>query len=158
MKPVRNAVRTFLIKENKVLAIKYITNDNKKDFYDIPGGKIENGETGEQTAIREFMEEAGIEIFNPLYAGNLIIEYDDRIFDMKIFLASQYNGNPKKNLENISEWITIDELLKSEKKFPEIYLLDNNHKLALLNRINFRWHFIVDSKHNIIEEIYYSND
>ena len=58
MKPVRKAVRTFLLEEDKILAIKYITNDDKQDFYDIPGGKIEDGETREQTAIREFKEEA----------------------------------------------------------------------------------------------------
>ncbi len=54
MKPVRKAVRTFLIEDNKVLAIKYTTDDYKKDYYDIPGGGIEEGETKEQTAIREF--------------------------------------------------------------------------------------------------------
>ena len=47
MKPIRKAVRTFLLEEDKVLAIKYITNDDKQDFYDIPGGKIEDGETRE---------------------------------------------------------------------------------------------------------------
>lgn len=43
MKPIRKAVRTFLIKGNKVLAIKYTTKDYKYDYYDIPGGGIEEG-------------------------------------------------------------------------------------------------------------------
>lgn len=158
MKPVRKAVRTFLIEDNKVIAIRYTTNDYKQDFYDIPGGGIEKGETAEQTAIREFEEEAGMEIINPKYAGNLIIEYPDKIFDMDIFITSEYNGNPKETAENIAEWIEIDELLQKEKKFTEIYLLDNNHKSNLLNRTNFQWHFIADSNHNKLDEIYYSSD
>ena len=36
MKPVRKAVRTFLINDNKVIVIKYKT-DKNKDYYDIPG-------------------------------------------------------------------------------------------------------------------------
>lgn len=39
MKPVRKSVRTFLINNNKVVAIKYTT--TYSGFYDIPGGKIE---------------------------------------------------------------------------------------------------------------------
>lgn len=160
MKPVRKSVRTFLIKDKKVIAIRYTTNDYKQDFYDIPGGGIEKDETAEQTAIREFKEEAGMEIINPKYAGNLIIEYPDRIFDMIIFITSEYNGNPKETLENVAEaeWIEIDELLQKEKKFTEIYLLDTYHKTDLLNRTNFQLHFIADSNHNKLDEIYYSND
>ena len=33
---------------------------NKKNYYDIPGGKIEDGEVSEQTAIREMKEETGL--------------------------------------------------------------------------------------------------
>lgn len=133
MKPVRKAVRTFLLEEDKVLAIKYITNDDKQDFYDIPGGKIEDDEINEQTAIREFKEEAGIDIFNPQYAGNLIVEYPNRIFDFDVFIASKYKGIPQITAENSSEWIKIKDLLQKEKKFAEIYLLDDNHKKYLLN-------------------------
>lgn len=158
MKPIRKAVRTFLIVDNRVVAIKYTTNDYKKDFYDIPGGGVEDGENAEETAIREFREEAGMEIINPQYAGNLVIEYPDRVFDMTIFITSEYKGSPKETSENKAEWIEIDELLNKEKKFTEIYLLDNYHRSELLNKSNFKWHFISDKNHNFIDEIFYSND
>ncbi len=157
VKPVRKAVRTFLLEEDKILAIKYITNDDKQDFYDIPGGKIEDGETREQTAIREFKEEAGIDIFKPQYAGNLIVEYPDRIFDFDVFIASEYKGMPLITEENSSEWIKINDLLQKEKKFAEIYLLDNNHKTNLLNKTNFKFHFITDKNHYMVDEIVYQN-
>jgi hypothetical protein len=31
-------------------------------------------------------------------------------------------------------------------------------KQDLFNKTNFKWHFIADSKHNKLDEIYYSND
>ena len=52
-KKVRKAVRTFLIKDNKVIATRYKTKINF-EYYDIPGGKIEDSETSEQASIREF--------------------------------------------------------------------------------------------------------
>lgn len=156
MKPIRKAVRTFLIDNNRVVAIKY-TKDNLIDYYDIPGGKIEDNETAEEAAIREFKEETGMNIYDPQYAGNLIVEYPDRIYDLYVFIVSTYNGVPHKKFQNTSEWIEIDELLKKEKKFAEIYLLDELHYYDLLNITKFSWHFISDKNHKKINEIYYEN-
>ena len=52
---IRYAVRVFAFKDNKVVCIKY--KNINKDYFDIPGGKIEDGETEIQTCIREFKEE-----------------------------------------------------------------------------------------------------
>lgn len=46
-KPIRKAVRCFLIKNNQVVVIKYKQGNRKQGYYDIPGGKIETGETPE---------------------------------------------------------------------------------------------------------------
>ena len=40
---IRYAVRVFAFKDNKVACIKY--KNINKDYFDIPGGKIEDGET-----------------------------------------------------------------------------------------------------------------
>ena len=57
---IRYAVRVFAFKDNKVACIKY--KNINKDYFDIPGGKIEDGETEIQTCIREFKEETGMDI------------------------------------------------------------------------------------------------
>lgn len=49
---IRYAVRVFAFKDNKVACIKY--KNINKDYFDIPGGKIEDGETEIQTCIRVF--------------------------------------------------------------------------------------------------------
>ena len=82
IKKVRKAVRTFIIKDNKVVVIKYTTGINK-DFYDIPGGKLEDNETSLEAAIRESKEETSLEIHNLKYAGNLLVEYPDLIYEYK---------------------------------------------------------------------------
>ena len=57
-KKIRHAVRTYLIENDKVVAIEY--QDHDVGYFDIPGGKIEEGETPEETSIREFKEETGM--------------------------------------------------------------------------------------------------
>ena len=68
---IRYAVRVFAFKDNKVACIKY--KNINKDYFDIPGGKIEDGETEVQTCIREFKEETGMDIDNLKCIGNIEI-------------------------------------------------------------------------------------
>ena len=152
MKKVRKAVRTFLIKDNKVVVIKYITGINK-EFYDIPGGKLEDNETSVEAAIREFKEETNLEIHNLKYAGNLLVEYPDLIYDLDIYLTDEYTGKLMDTKECQASFQDIHELFKNDKLFAVIYLLDNNHNYDLFNLSHFKWHFIVDTNHHKLDEI-----
>jgi len=133
-KKVRKAVRTLLIKEDKIIVTKYKTEKNK-DYYDIPGGKIENNESAMEASIREFKEETGIDIISQKYRGNIIIEYPEMIFDIDIYLVDDYMGNPLEFEENYSMWINTKDLLEGNKKLPCIevinHLKDNNIKLKI---------------------------
>ena len=143
MKPVRKAVRTFLINDNKVIVIKYKTNKNM-NYYDIPGGKIEENESAINASIREFKEETGIEIINQKYKGNVIVEYPNMIFDFDIYLVNDYKGNPKEFEENYSMWISIEDLLKENKKFPSVEIIKH------LDGNNINLKIYSDDNHNIL--------
>lgn len=143
-KKVRKAVRTFLIKDNKVIATKYKTKTNF-EYYDIPGGKIEDGETSEQASIREFKEETGIEIIEQQYKGNVIVEYFNMIFDFDVYIVKKFNGTPLDFEENYSFWIDVDELLKQNKKIPSIEVLN------YLNIENINLKIYVDENHKILK-------
>lgn len=151
-KKIRKAVRTYLVKDNQVVVIKYKVGDQRKNgYYDIPGGKIEEGETSEEAAIREFQEETGIEIINPKYIGNLICEYPEKIFDLDVYIAYEYSGEPIPTEENDSFWIDIDKIVKEEKIFSDIYLLDYKNKhLFSLNK-PFKLNFVCDDHHRILD-------
>lgn len=151
MKKVRNAVRTFVIVNEKVLCIKY--KEKNVGYIDIPGGKIEADETSMETAIREVREETGIEVNNLEEVGNVVIEYPDRTYNMNVFVTSDYRGKVRNNMENDAFFIDIDDLLKEEKRYAITYLLDNEFKDDFNNRkLNAK--FNVDNNHNVIN--YYS--
>ena len=151
-KPIRKAVRCYLIKDNEVVVTKYKKGNKKEGYYDIPGGKIEEGENPKQTAIREMKEETGINIQNLKYKGIMTIEYPDRMFIFDTYISKEYEGEPQEFEENTSEWIDIDELLKKEKILSNIILLDKFLIKGLIddNR-NFNLYIKVDEQENILE-------
>lgn len=100
-KPIRKAVRCYLIKDNKVVVIKYKKGNRKEEHYDIPGGKIEYGEKPKQTAIREMKEKTGIDIKNLQHKGIMTVECPDRKFIFDILVSNEYEGEPQEFEENI---------------------------------------------------------
>lgn len=156
-KPIRKAVRCYVIKDNNVLVTKY-KQGNKEGYYDIPGGKIEEGESPNQTAIREMKEETGLDVKNLKYKGNMIIEYPNRIFDFDVFLATKSEGEPQEFEENTSEWIEIQELLKKEKILSNIIVLERFFIKGLIDdNYNFKMHIDVDEQENILSVNYELN-
>ena len=147
MKKVRNAVRVFVVAGNKVLCIRY--KEENIGYIDIPGGKIEEGETGVEAAIKEVKEETGIEVSNLEEVGNAVIEYPDRIYNMNVFVANDYKGNTRNNKENDAFFLDIEYLLKEKKRYAITYLLDTEFEDYFNNRkVNVK--FNVDSNHKVI--------
>lgn len=154
-KPIRKAVRCYLIEDDRVVVTKYKEGNKKEGYYDIPGGKIEEGELPEYAAIREMKEETGINIKNLKCKGNMIIEYPNRKYDFDIFISNEYNGTPQEFDENTSEWIKIEEVLKSEKILSNIIILDRFFIQGLINDdFKFDMYIIVDEYENILQVKY----
>lgn len=141
-KKIRKAVRTYLIKDNKVVVINYKEHDN--GYYDIPGGKIEDGESSEETSIREFKEETGITITKQHCIGHITVEYPEKIFEFDIFIVDEYSGEPLEFEENKSMWFNIDDLYKKTKLFPSIEVIE-----YLKDGMNLKVE--CDSCHNIMK-------
>ena len=151
-KPVRKAVRCYLIKNDKIIVTKYKEPNKKAGYYEIPGGKIEEGELPEQTAIREMQEETGIIVKDLKNKGNLTIEYPDRKFEFVVFLADDYQGQPLQFEENTSEWIDINELLQKEKILSSIQLLKKEYINGLINdNYTFNMYIKVNEQENILD-------
>lgn len=156
MKPLRKAVKCLLIEDRKIVITKYLKG-NKAGYYDIPGGKIEAGETSEDAAIREMKEETGISVSNLTPKGFFEVEYPDRKFTFDVFIAKEYQGNLQNFEENTSEWINIAELLNKEKILSNVLILDETINKALYDEtLNFHIKVKVDEEENILNFEYKS--
>lgn len=116
--------------ENGKLLLLYKT---KHNHYEFVGGKVEKGESLEETALRETKEEIGCDVELIKYLIAIEFEKDGRKFISHKFLAKIINGEPKANEPEYREvfWLTIKDyknysLAPNVIKFCEKYL---NNKL-----------------------------
>ena len=72
MKPVRVSTKAIIIENGKILLLKH--EDQDGDWYCLPGGGQENGETLKEALIRECMEEIGatVEVKDVLFIRDYI--------------------------------------------------------------------------------------
>lgn len=85
-----------------------------------------------------------MEIINQKYKGNVIIEYQNMIFDFDIYLLYDYKCNPQEFDENYFMWIDIEDLLNENRKFPSVEII----KYLENNDINLK--IYSDDNHNIL--------
>ena len=150
-KIIRKAVRCYCIKDNKVVTIKYKKGHPKEEYYDMPGGKIEEGELPEEAAIREIKEETCIEAVNPIHKGKLVVDAPEKQYELDIFVVYEISGEPEETEENTSEWLEINELLRKDKKFSNIMLLDAQLIENLINeKKNINLLIEIDDDENIL--------
>ncbi|MBS3054800.1 MAG: NUDIX domain-containing protein [Candidatus Aenigmarchaeota archaeon] len=79
-----------IIKDGKLLLLW----KKKHSHYELPGGKIEPGETPEQAAVREANEEIVCTVQILQYGGYDDVSYQDKELRGHIFLAKIIEGEP----------------------------------------------------------------
>ena len=103
-KKLEFGVKALIIRDNKFLVMH--NNGVKADLWELPGGRMEFGETAEETLKREIMEETGLKV-NPiklLDTWNLIKE--ERQITGIIYLCSIEEGEVKLSDEHDAyKWI-----------------------------------------------------
>ena len=123
---MRNRSVVFVTRNKKILVEKLnYPSEGKDDFYSIPGGGIENGETPEQAAIRELKEECGLDgtivrKLAELYNHNRT-EY---AFEVKVpdnqnpitGYDPEETGNENPPLKEVL-WLGLDELSEKDRAF-----------------------------------------
>ena len=102
-------------KDGKILLVKQFRYPYNEELYEIPAGKLNEGETPQQTALRELEEEGGIiakkveKLFDvyptPAYNNEII-----RIFKAQDFVLGKIKLDEDEFLSG--EWIEKEEVLK----------------------------------------------
>ena len=81
------------------------------------GGKVEPGETIEESAARELREEAGIEAVNLKPRGIIKFTFEKEMDDeleINIFTTSEFNGQPEETEEMKPQWFSREDIPYSE--------------------------------------------
>lgn len=103
------------------------------------GGKVQNGETVKQAAIRECKEEAGIDVIDVKSRGNLIFTFEEDVLALfvHVFIATAFSGDPKETEEMKPEWFSFEKIPYSQMWPDDIHWLPN---ILSGKRIRGRFH------------------
>ena len=76
------------------------------------GGKVEAGESIEDAAKREVLEEAGITVadINKVGVIDFVLPGEEQIWQVHIFSASSFTGEPTESEEMEPKWFTIADI------------------------------------------------
>lgn len=116
MKHERSCGAILFLKENPIKYLVMHYTPNRGDHWDFPKGHMDEGETEEETAIREVFEETGLE-FDFFSGFREIITFSprpDRIKDVVFFLGIPKTTDVKYMKDETYEhkWLTYEEALQ----------------------------------------------
>lgn len=119
-------VAAILEKEDKILIAKKREGKPLAGLWEFPGGKIEEGETPEESLIRELMEEMNIKVRVNEYVGESIYDYGDgKVISLKGFTAEIIEGDIKLTDHDEYKWITLEEICNYRIAPADIPLISN---------------------------------
>ncbi len=134
---MHRSVRGIIKKDDGIILIHRVKtrpDGTKRDYYVVPGGKMEVGETEEKTVIREVYEELGIEIVPTKKIMEYNSDYDDSI---QIFYLCEYikgivgTGNGPE-MTNKNEYTgTFEPVIISKNQIKNINLVPEEIKKLL---------------------------
>ncbi|MEG1848521.1 MAG: (deoxy)nucleoside triphosphate pyrophosphohydrolase [Lachnospiraceae bacterium] len=81
-----------------------------KDWWEFPGGKIEQGETPKQALVREILEELDTVIEVKELIDTIEYDYPDFHLSMQCFWCAVKTGNLILKEHEASNWLTKEEL------------------------------------------------
>ena len=118
-------VAAILQKEDKILIARKKQGKPLAGYFEFPGGKIEEGETPEESLIRELMEEMNIKIAVKEYIGEIIYDYgNDKVISLLGYTAEIIDGEIKLSDHDRYEWVTLEQINNYKIAPADIPLID----------------------------------
>jgi len=118
LRPKHSGISAVIIKNKKILMMDHV----KFNFWTIPVGKVEEGQTVEEGLLMEMKEELNIKPTKYKLIGRFRKKYirngksvmvDAHIFHIEKWTGTLRNNEPKKHRS--IKWMTIDEIKKIKK-------------------------------------------
>lgn len=115
---VRAAVG-IIRRDGKVLVAQRPIGKPYSGYWEFPGGKIEENESGADALKRELHEELGIDVIRSEHWFEHIHPYPDKTVYLEMYLVTEFMGEPHGKENQELRWVTLAEIV-------ELRLLEGN--------------------------------
>lgn len=107
---MQEATLCFVVRGDEVLLIEK-RRGLGEGWYNGPGGKLEDGETSRECAVREVREEVGLDVFDLEKAGELtfLLDGSEHTF-CHVYRTESYEGEPTATPEARPEWVPVEDV------------------------------------------------
>ncbi|XP_074062936.1 oxidized purine nucleoside triphosphate hydrolase [Macrotis lagotis] len=112
------------------------------------GGKVENGETIEEGAKRELLEESGLIVDTLQKIGKITFEFvgNTELMDVYIFYADSFHGTPKESDEMSPQWFQLEQV-----PFSDMWPDDRLWFPLMLQKKKFHGYFKFQGQDTILD-------
>ncbi|NWX91463.1 8ODP triphosphatase, partial [Nothoprocta ornata] len=112
------------------------------------GGKVQPGESIEEAARRELLEESGLTVDTLQKTGQITFEFvgSSELMEVHIFRADDFHGEPKESEEMRPQWFQLDEV-----PFNHMWPDDAYWFPLVLQKKLFRGYFKFQGQDTILE-------
>ena len=127
-------VRGLLVWDDRLLFLKRAQHKQYPNAWNLPGGKVEWGESLKRAVIRETQEETGLHLYTPTFLG--MKEYLPSARQPRHVIAFYYHGPHRRNEVTINDessnycWVTRKQLKRLPLSVPNRAFL-----LSLFDRV-----------------------
>jgi 8-oxo-dGTP diphosphatase len=138
-KPQQRATLLFVIRDGHILLIRKKMGLGAGKI-NGPGGRIDDGETPRQGAIREIGEELGVQPLGVRPSGQLSFQFMDGLsLHVHVFTATGFEGRPQETDEAEPLWFPLDRL-----PYEQMWADDAHWMPLMLRGERFRGRFTFD--------------
>ncbi len=119
----------LLFHQGKILATQRGTAMDLAGYWEFPGGKVEAGESPENSLIREIREELSIDIRICRALTPVLHAYPTKLIQLIPFLGSWQGGNMKLTEHAQSQWLNKEDLVFlnwAPADIPIVHELESN--------------------------------
>ena len=104
-----DVVAGVIKKEGKFLIARRAKEKHLGGYWEYPGGKVEAGETDEESLKRELNEEFGVLVDIKRHLVNSFFRYEKINVNLKAYLVEHLSGNFILKDHDAIEWVTVNE-------------------------------------------------
>ena len=105
-----------------------------QDYWELPGGKLESGESRRQALDRELREEISIVPLKASSFKQVSHKYEDRNILLDVWEVTEFRGNVKSREGQEVRWVAISQLARYQfpaADIPIIEAITNNAKVKM---------------------------